>query len=168
METVLTLSLGGFPPLSARGCEQVLKPIQLGHMQRTINGELVHLGPQALKYQSVIKAKDRTVLALNGLCPGVVVKVGCVQPLWERIEDTRDAYHLMRDAVEASIAVIDSEQNAVAFSKEGNIIYVEDEAKGREIFVTYRPELTMRVLDFLIKTNEWTFESSWELALEEI
>ena len=168
METVLTLSLGGFPPLSARGCEQILKPIKLGQMQRTINGELIHLGSQALKYQSVIKAKDRTVLALNGLCPGVVVKVGCVQPLWERIENTGNAYHLMRDAVVSSIAVIDSEQNAVDFSTEGNTIYIEDETKGLEVFVTYRPELTMRVLDFLIKTNEWTFESSWELSLEEI
>jgi hypothetical protein len=168
METVLTLSLGGFPPLSARGCEQILEPIKLGQMQRTVNGELIHLGSQALKYQSVIKAKDRTVLALNGLCPGVVVKVGCVQPLWEPIEDTADGYHLMRDAVNASIAVIDSEQNAVDFSTEGNTIYIEDDTEDREIFVTYRPELTMRVLDFLIKTNEWTFESSWELSLEEI
>lgn len=167
METVLTLSVGGFPPLSARGCEQILKPIKLGEMKRTVNGELIHLGPQELKYQSIIRAKDRTVLASNGLYPGVVVKVGCIQQLWERVDDPFKPHTIMRKAIAGSMSVIDEDQNKVHFSQKDRVVDIGYMGK-KEIFITYRPELSMRIIDFIIKTNEWTFESSWELCLEEI
>ena len=168
METVLTLSLGGLPPLSARGCEQTLKPIQLGQMKRTVNGELIHVGSQQLKYKSIVKAKDRTVLALNGLAPGVVVSVGCVQPLWEKVEKIDNHYDLMRKPVENSVCVFDENQKKVDFELDGQVLAINKIFDDYPIFVSYRPYLEMRVVDFLIKTNEWTFESSWELFLEEI
>lgn len=168
METLLTLSIGGLPPLSARGCEQILKPIQLGQMQRTVNGDLVHLGPQILKYQSTIKAKDRTVLALNGLYPGVLVEVGCIQPLWEKIENTSKSYKTMRPFIDGSVVVMDEQQEYLTFSIKDNEIFIEEKTKNKNVFVCYRPKLRMRVTDFIIRTNEWNFESSWELNLEEI
>lgn len=168
METVLTLSLGGLPPLSARGCEQILKPIQLGQMQRTVNGDLFHLGPQMLKYQSVIRAKDQTVLACNGLFPGSIVDVGCIQPLWEKMEKAQRNHVLMRKAIEESIIVIDEEQTKIPFTHENGKITLKEFNKCLDIFVCYRPTLKMRVTDFLIKMNEWTFENQWELVLEEI
>lgn len=168
MESVLTLSLGGFPPLSARGCEQILRPIQLGKMQRTVNGELVHLGIQELKYQSVVKAKDRTVLACNGLYPGVLVEVGCLQPIWEKINNPKKKHFLMREPIEGSLCILDDDQDPVAFTYQNGYVVISDSIKNHDIFVCYRPKLTMRVTDFIIKTNEWSFESSWELFLEEI
>lgn len=165
METVLTLTIGGLPPLSARGCEQILKPVQLGNLVRTVNGELIHVGEQGLKYQSIIRAKDRTVLAVNGLYPGVKVDVGCVQPLFEKMTDR--THTLMRPAVEGSIHVIDQDQQDCAFFIKNDKIYLSEKTT-KDVYVSYRPILSMRVTDFLIRTNEWTFESSWELFLEEI
>lgn len=165
METVLTLTLGGLPPLSARGCEQILKPIQLGKMVRTVNGELIYMGEQGLKYQSIIRAKDRTVLAVNGLYPGVKVDVGCVQPLFEKMEKT--SHTPMRPFVEGSLCVIDQNQEALEFFIKGDKVYLSEKT-SKDVYIYYRPILTMRVTDFLIRTNEWTFESSWELFLEEI
>ncbi|CAO5676714.1 MAG: hypothetical protein HEEMFOPI_01015 [Holosporales bacterium] len=167
METVLTLSVGGLPPLSARGCEQILKPIQLGSMKRSVNGDLYHLGPEVLKYQSIIRAHDQTVLASNGLFPGVVVDVGCIQPIWEKIQNVH-GHILMRKPIEKSLVVMDHTQKNVFFDYMNGKIILKDVGKGYDIFVCYRPVLKMRVTDFLIKTNEWTFESQWELILEEI
>ena len=76
METELILSVGGFPPLSARGCKQELIPVSKGALRRTINGELVLVGNQDLKYKSIIQCDDKTSLATNGLYPGAEVMVG--------------------------------------------------------------------------------------------
>lgn len=168
METVLTLSVGGLPPLSAKGCEQILKPIQLGQMKRTVNGELLHLGQQELKYHSTIKAKDRTVLACNGLCPGIIVHVGCIQPLWEKINNPKKPHTLMRNFVQNTIIVMDELQNRIPFDIIDGEVVIKNSTPNVQAFVCYRPILTMRVTDFLIKTNEWTFESAWELMLEEL
>ncbi|MBP9753011.1 MAG: hypothetical protein KBD31_04305 [Proteobacteria bacterium] len=167
METVLTLSVGGLPPLSARGCEQILKPIQLGLMKRSVNGDLFHLGPQILKYQSIIRAKDQTVLASNGLYPGVIVDVGCIQPIWEKL-DNQKGHILMRKAIESSIVVMNDTQENLFFNYSDGKIILKDLNKAYDVFICYRPVLKMRVTDFLIKTNEWTFESQWELTLEEV
>ena len=84
METELILSVGGLPPLSARDCVQELIPIEQGRLRRTINGELIFVGKQWSKYRSVIYCTDKTTLATNGLIPGTVVKVGCIQRLWQK------------------------------------------------------------------------------------
>lgn len=161
MESVLTLSVGGFPPFSAKGCMQTLAPIQLGQMVRTIDGELLHIGPKELKYKSVITAEDKTVLASNGLAPGVFVKVGCISRLWEKVIDCD--HILMREAVDGSVAMIDEDQKPVDFVIQGQGVVTKKYG-----FITYRPILEMRVVDFELKTNEWLMESSWKLVLEEI
>lgn len=163
MESVLSLSVGGLPPLSAKGCVQTLTPIQLGKMVRTINGELLHVGPKELKYQSVISAKDKTVLASNGLTPGVHVRVGCISRLFEKV--TSSPHTLMREGIEGSVAVMDEDQKSIAFTLQERQVFTE---KKGSYFVSYRPYLDMRVVDFEFKTNEWTMESEWMLKLEEI
>ena len=169
METLLTFSVGGLPPFSARGCIQTLKPIQLGKMARTVNGELLHLGPKSLKYRSIIEAKDKSVLAVSDFSPGAHVRVGCLQCLWEKVQG-RD--HIMsREAVLGSVSVIDSKKNITPFSQDGMQIMIDsyDNLSDRgECFVTYRPYLDMRVTDFTLKTKEWSLESEWILYLEEI
>ena len=53
MESELTINIGGFPPLSARGCEQELTPISEGEFHRDINGDLIYLGQDThTKYKS--------------------------------------------------------------------------------------------------------------------
>ena len=169
METVLTFSTGGLPPFSARGCVQTLKPIQLGQMVRTVNGELLHLGPKALKYKTIIEAKDKSVLAVDNFSPGSVVRVGCIQRLWEKIEN--GIHTISRQEVSGSVAVIDSDQNNLPFSQLGTKITIDQSIRlssDRDFFVTYRPYLDMLITDFSLKTKEWSMENEWTLHLNEI
>lgn len=169
METLLTFSIGGLPPFSARGCVQTLKPVQLGKMARTVNGELLHLGPKTLKYQSIIEAKDKSVLAVDNFSPGSHVRVGCIQRLWEKIEG--GVHTISRKQVSGSVAVLDSEQNIIPFSQSGMQITLnryDNFSVDRECFVTYRPYLDMRITDFSLKTKEWSMETEWILYLNEI
>jgi hypothetical protein len=170
METVLTFSIGGLPPFSARGCVQTLKPIQLGKMMRTINGALLHLGPKALKYQSIIEAKDKSVLAVDHFSPGSHVRVGCIQRLWEKVAGGY-THELSRANVPGSVCVVDNEQNLVQFSQSGTHITLsgnQELSEDKEYFVTYRPYLDMRITDFSLKTKEWSMETEWTLHLDEI
>lgn len=170
METVLTFSIGGLPPFSARGCVQTLKPVQLGKMVRTINGTLLHLGPKALKYKSVIEAKDKSVLAVDRFSPGAQVRVGCIQRLWEKMEG-RDHHQLSRVDVPGSVCVLDNEQKLIPFSQSGTHITLarnQELSEDKEYFVTYRPYLDMRITDFSLKTKEWSMETEWMLHLDEI
>lgn len=169
METVLTFSIGGLPPFSARGCVQTLKPVQLGKMVRTVNGELIHLGPKKLKYKSTIEAKDKSVLAVDNFSPGSHVRVGCIQRLWEKIEG--GVHTISRQCVPGSVSVIDNEQNLIPFSMvdiQISINCYDTLPLGRECFVTYRPYLDMQITDFSLKTKEWSMETEWVLYLDEI
>jgi len=170
METVLTFSIGGLPPFSARGCVQTLKPVQLGKMVRTVNGELLHLGPKTLKYKSIIEAKDKSVLAVDNFSPGSHVRVGCIQRLWEKIEG--GARHtITREDVPGSVSVLDDDQNIIPFSQVGTQITLDNYDNlpaGNAYFVTYRPYLDMRITDFSLKTKEWSMETEWNLFLDEI
>ncbi|MDP2193161.1 MAG: hypothetical protein Q8K36_01350 [Alphaproteobacteria bacterium] len=167
METVLTLSIGGMPPLSARGCIQTLTPIQLGKMARNVAGDLIHLGPRMLKYKSTIQAQDKSVIALNNCAPGTPVRVGCIQRLWEKMEGT--THNLSRDFVEGSLVMMTQDQQAVAFGKRDKTVIVEgDLPPHANIFISYRPYLDMRISDFSLKTDEWAIKSEWLLNLEEI
>ena len=65
-ETALEFSIGGLPPLSARGCIQTLSAIPLGGLHRTINGALIFTGDtKARKYRSTIRGKDKAPPALG-------------------------------------------------------------------------------------------------------
>lgn len=162
METELILSVGGFPPLSARGCVQELTPVMLGSLRRTINGTLVYVGKPQQKYRSVIKCQDKSVLASEGLGRGSLVKVGCIQRLWQRVDSGQ--LTLERDPVEGSVAAVDTFQTPVTI-KQIKDRTVEVAGKG---YVSYRPWLTMRVMSFQLMTHEWGVKGEWKLELEEV
>lgn len=169
MESILKLSVGGFPPLSARGCTQTLTPIPLGHQQRTLNGELVHWGEQGVKYQSHIQCQDQTVLATDGLFPGVDVTVECIQPLWQRFEsvgDESNTIQLDREPVEGSVIGMTAEREPLSLILEKNFIILP--CMIEPIFVCYRPRLHMKVCHYELFTNEWGLSSGWKLDLEEV
>lgn len=162
METELTLSIGGMPPLSARGCVQELMPVMLGTLRRTINGQLVYVGKPQLKYRSIIRCQDKGVLASEGLWRGTLVKVGCIQRLWQKSEGGQVV--LERDPVEGSVAAMDQVQVPVKImSVKGRTVTLE--GKG---YVSYRPLLDMRVTDFSLTTHEWEVQGGWKLELEEV
>lgn len=164
METTLVLSRGGLPPMSARGCVQELNPISQGQFKRTVNGDLIFMGLQEKKYKTIISCQDTTVLATNDLVPGSIVQVSCIQPLWQKI--TGGKATLEKKPVLGSIHVFDESKKPVHLVRcEENNIEV---ATAEIAYVSYRPILTMRIISYSLKTNEWGTKSGWSLELEEI
>ncbi|WP_032112224.1 hypothetical protein [Candidatus Paracaedibacter symbiosus] len=164
METTLVLSRGGLPPMSARGCIQELTPITQGQFKRTVNGDLIFMGMQGKKYKTTISCQDTTVLATDGLIPGAIIEVSCIQVLWQKVVGGKAA--LERPPVLGSITVVDENKNPVQLIRceEGNI-----EVATTEIaYVCYRPILAMRIISYTLKTNEWGVKSGWSLELEEV
>ena len=169
METELILSVGGFPPLSARGCKQELIPVSKGALRRTINGELVLVGNQDLKYKSIIQCDDKTSLATNGLYPGAEVMVGCIQRLWQKVKEggENEPITLERYPVKGSICVVDDNQKEVVIKElDGKTILLQD--RHKTYYISYRPWLNMRAVTYSLNTDEWGIKGGWSLEVEEI
>lgn len=169
MQTLLKLSIAGFPPLSARGCVQELKPIQQTHFTRTLSGELISIGHQkSIKYQSKIHCEDKTSIATEGLIPGSILDVECVQRLWQRVACETPRIRTEKKAVPSSIAILDAHQNPLNFSVEDDGCITLNAPYDEEYYISYRPKLHMMVKDFSLKTDEWGMVSGWRLDLEEV
>ncbi len=164
METELIIEGCGFPPLSARGCQQELSIVEQGTFRRTVNGDLNYVGPKSHKYKSVIRCEDKTTLVNEGVVMrGATVRVGCLQRLWQ--QGSCGFMTLEREAVSGSIAGIDRRQKS-------RIVRLID-AKTVELFdddtfISYRPWLVMRVIALTLNTDEWGLKAGWVLELEEI
>lgn len=167
MESELTLSRGGFPPLSARGCVQQLMPIEAGSLRRTINGKLIYTGQMGgRKYRSLIVCEDKASLAFEGLWRGEEVRVGCVHRLWQKVVGGEAT--LERDPVGGSVFGLAADQEEINIQEvRGRKVILASEIKD-DAFISYRPWLDMRVVDFSFSTNEWGLKAGWRLVLEEI
>ena len=185
METELTLSIGGFPPFSARNCTQELFPVGSGQFKRTLNGELIFVVPASThqKYASSIKGKDKTVLALEGVWRGTLLKVGCLQYIWQKVRPEQaivgSVISLERMPVEQSVGIL----CPVSLGLKVGEVCGKDVHLGRgeasddvgpesfpsqDVFLSYRPWLDMRVMHFSLFTDEWGLKSGWRLDLEEV
>ena len=144
-ETILVFSGMGFPPGSVRGVEEQLAPVaQDGALRRTVNGELRDFSDTAFRKYSVQvtvpAAMNTGAAAFSGVWTGVQFTVDCVTRLI--YADTTDGAP-ERTAVPGSEVVADG-------------------------FVSYRPRLTMMVVDWTIATDEWGAATGWALQLEEV
>jgi hypothetical protein len=168
METELTISIGGLPPLAAQGCEQELTPIMQGEFHRTINGDLIYLGEDThTKYKSIVTCNDKTAIATDGLHRGSEIKLGCIQRLWQKIETDQTNVILDKFPVYESIVALDKNNNPIAIKNiEKNFVTLENSHSGG--FVCYRPLLSMRVIQYHLKTNEWGIKVGWQIECEEI
>jgi hypothetical protein len=169
METELKIEGGGFPPFSARGCTQELTLAEHGYFKRTINGVLCFLGENETKYKSVIRCQDKTTLVSDGvLGRGQVVRVGCLQRLWQKVKEGDEEVTLGRSAVLGSISVMDANQNLIDFEvvSENRVRIVK--APKQDVFISYRPWLHMRILRLQLFTDEWGLKCGWYLELEEV
>lgn len=169
MQSELTLSVGGLPPLSARGCVQSLQPIPQGEFVRTLNGDLIFVGQTKHKYRSTVKCADENVLATGGLAVGTGVTVGCIQKLCQKVpaNSSRETISLERPPVPESVSVVDdTKREFTSFQVEGqNVTFTPHE---QDLFLFYAPLLHMRVLSFTLTTDEWKLKSTWSVDLEEI
>lgn len=172
-ETTLSFSIGGLPPLSARGCKQSLFPCLLGDLRRTINGKLVFTGDgERRKYASTILGKDKAPPALEGLWPGQEIIVNCLSPLTQKIEGNGEttSYALERPLVAGSLQAFthDKQQLIIDSISEQKVILKEAVKEKMIAYLSYRPRLTMAVVSFSQETDEWALINGWTLKLEEI
>lgn len=168
METELTISIGGLPPLSARGCEQELTPIIQGEFHRTINGDLIYLGENFhTKYKSTVTCNDKTAIATDGLHRGSEIKLGCIQRLWQKIEPDQIELNLDKLPVPESICALDKDNNPIPIKfADKHLVTLETPHQGG--FICYRPLLSMRVIGYNLRTNEWGIKVGWQIECEEI
>lgn len=126
---------------AARGLKQSLKPIGgAGQLERTVNGELIDLSEtQMRKFASTISGEDVYSPALNAVWPGDELTVDCIVEL---------AYLTATGSADRTVV---SGSSRV----EGDYTY-------------YRPQLTMRVMDFNVEEDEWGKVVSWQMDLEEV
>jgi hypothetical protein len=165
METELIIEGCNFPPLSARGCTQELTVVSQGVFRRTINGDLAYLGPENHKYRTVIRCEDKVTLVNEGaLARGSVVRIGCLQRLWQQ---GNGQITLEREAVAGSVAAMDAAQNPVVVHALDSKTVEVGEGDGK-VFVSYRPYLSMRVISLNLHTDEWGLKAGWRLELEEV
>jgi len=173
METELIIEGCGFPPFSARGCQQELSQVEQGTFRRTVNGQLAYLGPKDHKYRSIIRCEDKVTLVNEGvLARGQVVRIGCLQRLWQQVpvDAASDQVTLEREAVAGSVGCIDALQQPVLIDVvEGKRVRLSmNNDAVRDMFISYRPWLSMRVISLNLNTDEWGLKAGWRLVLEEV
>lgn len=169
MQTELTLSVGGLPPLSARGCIQDLQPIPQGKCVRTLTGDLIFIGNPRHKYKTTVRCSDENVLATGGLNVGQDVTVGCIQRLCQKVPAHQEAVKvtLEREPVPGSVSVLaEDKKERLSFQVEGTSVRLAP--YETDAFIFYAPLLHMRVLSFTLTTDEWKMKTSWTLEMEEI
>ena len=169
-ESELMLDRIGFPPFSARNCQQTLIPVMSGDLRRTVNGTLIYTGNEGHhKFQTVIQCQDKSCPAFEGIWRGSLVKVGCIQRLSQEVKYLREIT-LYRDPVENSVIVMDeNRQEKEIESVTERIIRIRDrQQEPDKWYVFYRPSLAMRVISYKLLTDEWGFSGGWQLDLEEV
>jgi hypothetical protein len=172
-ETLLTLSGIGFPPYSARGCQQTLELIQQPALHRTVNGQLIAVAnPLFQKYRTIIEGADKHPPALDTLAIGHPVTAGCIQRLWQEVSASTAAaptpIRLGRPSVESSIVVINDARQPIAFTQsDPQTITLTAPSMGKS-YVGYCPILKTSLVDFHLAIDEWKHTSSWKLILEEV
>ena len=138
--TLLRLSSVGIPPYSARGLTQTFKPIsQSAQLKRDVNGNLKDISFDGFKkYSSSISGGDQQPPNFDGKWPGLVVVVDCLFEF---------SYTTIGGAAARPV--------------------VSGSPRVEGLFTLYRPQLTMRIMDFNVSTDEWGAQVSWSLDLEE-
>lgn len=142
-DTVLELIGMGIAPYSTRGAVQSLEPIgsATAGIYRDVNGVLRNVGGTSFqKYKSTINCQDQAPAALDGIWPGKLLTVTCIQELC--YPDVTGAGP-QRDLVTGSERTVDG-------------------------FIFYRPILSMMVTGFSLETDEWRGDVSWRMDLEEV
>jgi hypothetical protein len=169
-ESELTLDRIGFPPFSARNCQQTLIPVISGDLRRTVNGTLIYTGNEGHhKFQTAIQCQDKSCPAFEGIWRGSLVKVGCIQRLSQEVKYLREIT-LYRDPMENSVIVMDeNRQEKEIESVTERIVRIRDwQPEPDKWYVFYRPSLAMRVISYKLLTDEWGFSGGWQLDLEEV
>jgi hypothetical protein len=138
--TVLEISGPGIADYSARGATQTLDPIDAASvMARTVNGALIDLSPsQMRKYKSSIRCNDTETPALDGIWPGMLLSINCIAELGYKTAGGTPGRPVVAGSSRVSSA-----------------------------WTYFRPQLSMRVVQYSVSRDEYGAMTDWSLDLEE-
>lgn len=179
---VTRLDLGGIiAPFSDRDISETIQPIgEASNLRRTINGRLISVSnPNYKKYRVSVTGKDIHVPAFDGIWPGEALEV---------VPAASMSYHAKRpsggfltapgvhpDAVEVIVnrqigapeieAYDAGGQPLEIFQYMNNRIWVENCVS--DIYINYRPLLSVVVENWTFDENERTANMNWSLQLIE-
>lgn len=139
--TVLRMTGIGVPPYSARGLKQTLEPIgQASQMKRTVNGDLDDVSFEGFrKYKSTISGTDQQPPNFNGKWPGLTVIIDCI--------------------AELAYAHDDGE------TPDRPVVPGSEFVEGAH--TSFRPRLTMRIVNLTIQQDEYQRQVAWTCEVEE-
>lgn len=157
------------PPWSARGCTQTLTLLTHHDVRRTVNGDLVDISsPFHRKYISTISCRDKTPLAFDGVWIGTALWVNCIQCLTTPFAAGVQQVALARKPVKSSLTIetIGGEKIRPHSLKEKTVFF--EKPLENQGFITYQPQLLMRLTDSHLETDEWGMVVGWKMQLEEV
>jgi len=165
-----------WPPFAAREVVQELRPVGLGDLRRTVNGDLRHVDPGFARFETVIRGQDVAAPAFDGVFRGLETQVECARLLTAPIPAGAVSVTLARDPVPGSGSGPGSDPVTV---RDGAGVALDGvTVAGREVslpaaavqtvFALYRPLLTMRVESWEVRRDERGAELGWEIRLIEI
>lgn len=130
----------GIPPYSARGLSQSFGPIDESvQLLRTVNGDLDDVSvAQFRKFKTTIRGSDQQPPALNGIWPGTEIIVDCIVEI---------AYETSTGGPNHTV--------------------VEGSSRVEGDYTFYRPQLTMRLVNFNVDRDEYGAQVGWQLDLAE-
>lgn len=156
-------------PGSSRGCKQTLELIPIAQdVFRTLDGRLVSVctSPLPMKYRSVIRFEDAHPAVCDGVCPGRIMWVECIQRLATQEIPKGGVCKLDRTPVPGSVLLCSWEGAFTPYAGEGDMVKLSTDQGP--VFCTYRAKLLMRVTRVLHDTDEWGCLTGCEIHLEEV
>jgi len=136
----LVLTGLGASPWSLRGATQTLEHVEAAtQLRRTVNGSLIDISATQLrKYKSLITGSDQLPPAFDSKWPGMLVTVDC-----------------------------STELSYLTGGSAGRPV-VSGSSRVDGAYTFYRPQLTMRIVNFQSTHDEYAAKTAWTLELEEV
>jgi hypothetical protein len=148
----LILDIGNLAA-SARGIRQELEPVANGRMRTKLSGRTYSSArPQFNKFNVKVMGEDIWPPAFGGLWIGATVTIHSSQdlPQPQRVGEVP-----IRPVVPGSLIYLDAENNIV------------EPADTAAKFFTFRPVLTVKVVNWNIAHDEWGAIASWDIEFIE-
>jgi len=171
-ETVLKIWLkdqehqSHLPAFSSRGCTQTLSLIDTQSLKRTLDGSLESFGPAYKKYRSQITCHDKRAPAIESLVQGTSLWIASIVSLSMPLSREMSECFLSRDPVEDSVFIYHDNQCMRPQSNGRHIKW--DQRFEKTAFLSYRPQLLMKLTNFHLEYKEWDLQIAWRLDLEEV
>ncbi|MGB0919593.1 MAG: hypothetical protein ACPGUZ_03670 [Holosporaceae bacterium] len=160
--------LSCLPFFCSRTCRQMLSLAETPCLKRTIEGKLMNLAERPLKYASKIFGHDLAPPALEKITNANELWVDCVVKLTASLNKNQKAIALSRLAAPFSVLIETPDETFPLKTEKAQKHLTWPHDIPEKSFISYRPRLKMRLVNFSLETNEWKMTNQWQLELAEI